>query len=277
MLAIGHVMRYTPYSQKIKALVESGAIGELVNVQHLEPVGWYHFAHSYVRGNWHNEAQSSSMLMAKCCHDLDWLRWIFARPCTAVSSFGSLRHFTRAHRPANATDKCLTCPEQDKCAYSAKRIYLDAAKSGTTTWPVNIVAENPTVENVEAALRTGSYGRCVYGGMDNDVLDNQVVNMEFEGGLTASFTVAAFTQEICVRKTRLFGTKGQIEGDGNVIRVFDFETLQSTTYEPLKEFKPPNTMMTGHTFGDYFLMKVWLLNHFAANSTTGVYRGCWCS
>lgn len=291
MLAIGHVMRYTPYSQKIKQLLDAGAIGELINVQHLEPVGWYHFAHSYVRGNWHNEAESSSMLMAKCCHDLDWLRWVFARPCTGVSSFGSLKHFTPANRPATATDTCLSCPLADTCAYSAKRIYLDAVKRGVTAWPVHVVAENPTVENVEAALRTGPYGRCVYGGSNNDVLDNQVVNLEFEGGLTASFTVAAFTQEICVRKTRLFGTKGQIEGDGNVVRVFNFETQQTSTYEPLKDMQAPRTMMTGHTYGDYYLMKVHrdtyihthtrvcaltqaLLKFFF--SVSGIYRGCSC-
>jgi predicted dehydrogenase len=68
ILAIGHVMRYTPYSRKIKALLDAGAIGRLINVQHLEPIGFWHFAHSYVRGNWRNEALSSSMLLAKACH-----------------------------------------------------------------------------------------------------------------------------------------------------------------------------------------------------------------
>ncbi|HEV7965038.1 MAG TPA: Gfo/Idh/MocA family oxidoreductase, partial [Actinoplanes sp.] len=49
-LAVCHVLRYTPLTRRIRALLDGGRVGELVSIQHLEPIGWWHFAHSYVRG-----------------------------------------------------------------------------------------------------------------------------------------------------------------------------------------------------------------------------------
>ena len=54
LFAVCHVLRYTAYTRKLKALVESGVIGDVVNIQHLEPVGYWHQAHSFVRGDWRN-------------------------------------------------------------------------------------------------------------------------------------------------------------------------------------------------------------------------------
>ncbi len=61
------VLRYSPYSKAVTEVVRSGALGPLINVVHIEPVGFYHYAHSYVRGNWAREQDSCFSLMTKSC------------------------------------------------------------------------------------------------------------------------------------------------------------------------------------------------------------------
>ena len=109
MLAVCHVMRYTPYTQALKKLLDAGRIGEIVSIQHLEPVGWWHQAHSFVRGNWRREDESSPMLLAKACHDVDWLIYLMGQVPSRVSSFGGLHHFRPEQRPAGAASRCLDC------------------------------------------------------------------------------------------------------------------------------------------------------------------------
>ncbi len=224
LLAVCNVLRYTPHTVALQRLLADGAIGEVQSIEHLEPVGWWHAAHSFVRGNWRNEGLSSSMLLAKSCHDLDWLLGIAGRPCERITSFGSLSYFNRAHQPVGAADRCLDCPAQVEtaCPYSAKRIYFGALELGVTDWPVSVITNDPSREGVHAARRDGPYGRCVYA-CDNDVVDHQVVSMEFEGGITASFTMTAFTT-MRGRNTRLLGSHGEITTDSQVITVDDFRT-----------------------------------------------------
>ncbi len=66
LFAVAHVLRYMPTNRLINDLMQSGVIGEVLHISHTEPVGWYHFAHSYVRGNWNNEKKATFSLMAKC-------------------------------------------------------------------------------------------------------------------------------------------------------------------------------------------------------------------
>ena len=206
LFGVCHVLRYTQYTQKLKHLIDSGAIGDIVGIDRLEPVGFWHMAHSFVRGNWRNESESGPMLLTKSCHDLDWIYYIMgSRPWTAVSSFGSLKHFRPEEAPPGAAERCLDCPVEADCPYSAKRIYLEVLRRGYTGWPVDVLTPDPTPESVLDALRTGPYGRCVYH-CDNDVVDHQVVAMEFEGGQTATFTMMAFTR-MRHRETRIFGTR----------------------------------------------------------------------
>jgi predicted dehydrogenase len=251
IFAVCHVMRYTRYTQMLKALVDAGEIGEIVSVQHLEPVGYWHQAHSFVRGNWRNQQESSFMLLAKSCHDLDWIRYIVGERCLSVSSFGALKHFRREEKPAAAGDalRCLHCAYEPECPYSAKKIYLNRVAEGYTGWPVSVLTPEPTLESVTEALETGPYGRCVYE-CDNDVVDHQVVNMLFEGSKTASFTMTAFNQA-SHRKTHIFGTRGEIYGDGEKIQVFDFLTDKSRIIDTEA---PDSSILGGHGGGDHGLM-----------------------
>jgi predicted dehydrogenase len=160
------------------------------------------------------------MLLAKCCHDLDWLGHVVGRPCTAVSSFGDLMHLRRSQRPAGAGDRCLECAIEPECPFSARRIYLERAERGETGWPLDVLAWPPTYENVLAAVSDGPYGRCVWAS-DNDVVDHQVVALEYEGGVTATLTMTAYSS-MRDRQTRIFGTRGELYCDGRFVEVYDF-------------------------------------------------------
>jgi predicted dehydrogenase len=229
VFGVCHVLQYTPYTRALMDLLGADAIGDVVSIHHLEPVGWWHHAHSFVRGNWRREDISSFMLLAKSCHDIDWLCHVMGADVARVSSFGSLSFFTRAHQPAQAADRCVDCALQDSCAYSATRIYLDRARAGATDWPLDVLDARPTVETIEHALASGPYGRCVWA-CDNDVVDHQVVTMEFDGGATAAFTMTAFTDH-ANRRTEIFGTQGCIKGDGRWLEVLDFRTGQTTRHD----------------------------------------------
>ncbi|MFI6389323.1 Gfo/Idh/MocA family protein [Nonomuraea sp. NPDC050540] len=252
VFAVCHVLRYTPYTRTLKQLLDAGAIGEIVSVQHLEPVGWWHQAHSYVRGNWRRTDESTFMLLAKSCHDLDWLVHIMGRQVTRVSSFGGLKHFRPENRPEGAADRCLDCAVESTCPYSAPRLYLPLA--GRESWPLTVITEDVSAAGVREALRTGPYGRCVYA-CDNDVVDHQVVNMEFEGGASAAFTMTAFTPQQH-RQTRIFGTHGSIEGDGVLLKVTDFVTGETSVVD--SSAAGDGTAGGGHGGGDEGLMAAFL-------------------
>ena len=179
LLQVCHVLRYTPFFSTLHAILESGRLGDIVTVEHRENVVYWHMAHSFVRGNWRNEALSSPMILAKCCHDLDILYWNLGAPVRALQSFGSLIHFRPENAPRGATARCTDgCPAASQCPFDARRLYLDPARAG---WPVSVISLDSSLPARQRALETGPYGRCVYR-CDNDVVDNQTVNMHFENG-----------------------------------------------------------------------------------------------
>ncbi|XP_070579331.1 putative oxidoreductase YteT isoform X2 [Ptychodera flava] len=256
MLSVCLVFRYQESKVKIKEIIESGAIGKVVNIQHTEPVGYFHFAHSYVRGNWRAEKSSAFSLLTKSCHDIDLIYyWMGNSKCTQVSSFGSLNHFRKENKPVGAGYRCSDCSVEGGCPYSAKKIYMDG--KNPSEWPTNLITDVYDIENVTDALKNGPYGRCVYE-CDNDVCDNQVVNFTFEGGRTASFTMVAFTEKICESQTRIFGTKGEITCDGfGPVYVYDFNTGTTSSYVH-SQTAPPGSHLWGHGCSDYFLMDAFI-------------------
>jgi predicted dehydrogenase len=250
IVAVCHVLRYTTYFRKLREVVASGILGEVVSIEHLEPVGYWHQGHSFVRGNWRNVATSCPMILAKSCHDLDIIRWLMDEPCLSVASYGSLKHFKKENAPPGSTARCIDgCAVEKECPYSALKLYMDMKNSG---WPVSVITEDVSEAGRIKALREGPYGRCVYH-CDNDVVDHQVLAMEFGKERTASFTMAAFTTGS--RRTRVMGTMGEAMGDTRYITIENFRNRQKETIDT----KLAETgISSGHGGGDYGLMEAFI-------------------
>jgi predicted dehydrogenase len=247
IVAVCHSLRYHRGFRKVKELVAAGAIGEVVNVDQLEQIAYFHFAHSYVRGNWGNAGRATPLLLAKSCHDLDYIAWLVDRPCRRVASFGSLTHFTPANAPPGASTRCLDgCAAEPACTYSAVRQYVQADR---TAWPARVISVDHSREAHLAAIAEGPYGRCVYRA-DNDVVDHQVAILEFEGGATATLTVTAFTQGQG-RRVRVHGTRGELAFDERTITLRTFADGDVTTIVPAPEPGP-------HGGGDMRVLAAWL-------------------
>lgn len=226
-VCVCHVLRYAPAFVKVGELLDEGRIGRLVTVESLEQVAYFHQAHSYVRGNWRRAEETTPMILAKCCHDLDLMQYYAGAKCLSVSSVGDLTYFTKENAPDGATARCLDCPHKNGCPYSAKRIYIDRwfeQGKPENTWPQNVIttAYPLTEEAIYEAIENGPYGRCVFA-CDNDVVDHQITQMRFENGVTATLTMTAFTYG-GGRETRLHGTLGEIllSEERNLIEVRTF-------------------------------------------------------
>ncbi|TKG94319.1 Gfo/Idh/MocA family oxidoreductase [Puteibacter caeruleilacunae] len=250
IVAVCHVLRYTSYFRKIKEIIDAGEIGDIVSVQHLEPVERIHMSHSFVRGNWGNSKQSTPMILSKSCHDTDILRWLVGKPCKRVSSFGSLSLFQEKNAPAGSTSRCTDgCKVERDCPYSAIKIYKEHRAWGQH---FNFELRSADEETILNELRTGPYGRCVYH-CDNDVVDHQICNFEFEDDITVSFSMEAHTH-YGRRRTRIFGTKGDISGDQDRLVHHNAITGKTKEYDASQINSGDNAAFYGHGGGDYWLM-----------------------
>ena len=226
--AVCHVLRYSAYFRALKRMIGNGAVGNPVTIRHFEPVNFWHFAHSFVRGNWRRSDQSSPFVLAKCCHDMDLLLYLSGRKPKSLQSYGNLFHFRADQAPEGHADRCVACSVEAGCPYSATRFYGDHLRQGRAGWPLDVVTDELSEEGLRRALETGPYGRCVYH-CDNDVPDHQTVSLLFEGGLTASLTATAFTDHR-ERETEILGTHGSLTGDGQTIVHMDFLTRAVTRH-----------------------------------------------
>lgn len=225
-IIVCHVLRYTTFFNKLKEIIGSGRIGDVVTICANENVGYWHQAHSFVRGNWRNSDQTSPMILQKSCHDMDILTWLVGKKCKSVSSVGGIQLFKKECAPEGATPYCLGgCKAKEECIFDAEKIYVTSPKTGCAkgnSWISSILSVENTVESTYEALKNGQYGRCVYL-CDNNVVDHQQTNLLMEDGSTISFTMCAFT-ESCYRYFKAMGTKGEIEADmkSNLIHVREF-------------------------------------------------------
>jgi len=208
-VVVCHVLRYTPFFRKMKEIIDSGAIGEVMAIDAIENVLYWHQAHSFVRGNWRNTAETSPMILQKSCHDMDIYLWLAGQHSKAVSSFGSLKYYKPELAPKGATPRCdENCPHFKTCPYNVYDAYIAKAENGNFNWPVDVVAPDKTMESLVKNLKNGPYGRCVYH-CDNDMVDHQVVNILLENGGTIAFTMCAFTSHGS-RRAHIMGTKGDM-------------------------------------------------------------------
>src|SRR6266550_4315849 len=208
LLQVAHVLRYAPFFLAVREVITSGRLGAIVSVDWRENLVYWHFAHSYVRGNWGNTTHSSPMILTKCCHDLDLLVWMFGR-CEQLSSSGSLTHFTKDAVGPEIPERCTDgCPIADACPYFAPRVYLDRLRENPASFAVAAVTLDRTPEGVMRALETGPYGRCVYRS-DNDAVDHQVVLMHFASGLSVSLTMQG-SSHVEGRTVRIDGTRATL-------------------------------------------------------------------
>lgn len=245
-LIICHVLRYSNYYGKIKEIISSGKIGDFVAINHTENIGYFHYAHSYVRGNWRDEFTSTPSLLAKCCHDLDLIAWFADSPCKSVSSVGDLRYFRKENAPEGAAMRCMDgCKAKKNCPYDAESLYITdpfyKAKfikfMGRT---LTGKAKNSKADIVNA-IRFGDYGRCVYHS-DNNVCDHQLVNMTFENGVKAVLTMTAFSDKM-FRESHIMGTKGELIGYGNKLKMRIFgSSPKNVSFGPVS--------LGGHVEGD---------------------------
>ncbi len=248
LVLVCHVLRFTKFFCGLKSIIDSGAIGDIVHIQHAECVGNLHQSHSFVRGNWKNSDESAPMILAKSCHDMDILSYLIGRECKRIHSFGSLTYFTRENAPVDAPEYCIDgCPHADECFYYAPKLYLETFQRDgfptalTKNW-------NPTDEELISALRTTEYGKCVFK-CSNNVVDHQTVNLEYEGGVTANFTMCAFNKGS--RNIRIMGTRGEIIANMNedFYTVYDFKTLKYNKIN-ITDAVTDDSINGGHGGGD---------------------------
>lgn len=254
IVAVCHVLRYAPYFVKLRELMQSGAIGEIISLQHMEPIEHTHMAHSYVRGNWHNSQETTPIILAKSCHDLDIIKWMLGKESRKIQAFGNLKWFKKENAPEGSTTRCTGgCAIESVCPYSALRIYYrERQRTYVFDLPEEKDKQGDAILNY---LKTTDYGRCVYR-MDNDQCDHYTTNILFKDNVTASFNMEAFTPWRG-RRTRIMGSMGFIEGDMNQFTIYDFRTGKSKKYES-KALDVENYKNEGHGGGDWRLVADWI-------------------
>lgn len=244
ILTVCHVLRYSTFFSELKKIVDNKEdIGDIMTINWTENVGYYHQAHSFVRGNWRNSEESSSMLLQKCCHDMDLIQWLVDKQCEKISSFGSLSYFKESYAPEGSAERCIDCAVEQDCVYSALKWYYND-KEG---WPGNTVEPSTDLKKRLEAIKTGRYGKCVYRS-DNDVVDHQVVNMQFDGDVTVAFTMSAFNKDQC-RTFQIGTTKAEIIGSTltNEITIKYYNGKRMTIR--------PEEVMGGHGGADTLIMR----------------------
>ena len=225
-VSVCFILRLHPYWRKMRSLISSPRFGRLLSVHHEVNAGIDRCVHTFVRGLWSREEESSPLILSKCCHDLDLLVYLCGSEPVKTASFGSLGWFRSENAPEGAGKRCLDCPLESSCAFSAVDLYRRR-----NLWNENFprLPEESLEDAVERELRTGRYGRCVYA-CDNDVTDHQSVLMEMSDGTVVSMRLNCLTMDDN-RLTTVNASGGEIRGDGERITVRWFDTAETEVFD----------------------------------------------
>jgi len=246
IVGVCHVLRYTPYFRELKQILDAKMIGEVISMQHLEPIEYIHMSHSYVRGNWRNSQMTAPIILAKSSHDADIIRWLVNNPFDMIHCFGNLKWFKKENAPAGSTERCIDgCAVESTCPYSALQIYYrDRKRLHVFDLPDD---KSKWDKAILKGLKTTNYGRCVYQ-MDNDQPDHLTLNILFKNGATAVFSMEAFVSYEG-RRTRIMGSTGDIYGDMENFTLTSFRTGKKLTWSMKTD---------SHGGGDHPMVKDWV-------------------
>lgn len=268
IVVVCHVLRYTPFFSTIKDIIDSGKLGKIISIQHNENIGNFHFAHSFVRGNWRNSDETSPLIMQKSCHDMDILTWLTNSNADKIASFGELKYLRSENAPENSAMRCSECKLKGTCHYSAYKAYLPVRGS----WPATVLTLDQSEEGIIKAIEEGPYGRCVFH-CDNNVCDNQVTLIHFKNGVNVTFHLSAYTNRMC-RTLKIMCEKGEIRGHDaeNSIEIIPFASNEADPVR--KEIIRTRIPVGGHGGGDVGLVKNFfeILRNRNSNSISSVER-----
>ena len=204
LFMVAYNNRYSSFYTKLKEIVDDKKLGDLINISYNVDIGYQNFVHNYVRGNWRITSDTATIMLTNSCQDIDMMINLSKGKCQKVSCFSDLRIFNWENFNTKMSENCFRCGEEELCPFSAKKIYLQEDKLIN-----NSVHINPTKDNLEAILKQGPYGKCVFY-CDNDVCDNLTSIFKFDNKVTSNFNINAFTKE-SDKKIRLFFKEGEVE------------------------------------------------------------------
>jgi predicted dehydrogenase len=180
IFSMGFVLRYAPFYQRIKELIDDGVLGNLISFEFNETIAPDHGG--YIMGDWRRKREwAGTHLLEKCCHDFDLANWLTGSAPVKAASFGGLNFFL----PENSHQKDRVGPHENGVP-----AYLSWQAGGIYT------SEN-RLDPFEA---------------DKDIVDNQVAILEYANGVRATFHTNLNTA-IQERRMYLCGTEGTIRGD----------------------------------------------------------------
>lgn len=256
-VGICHPLRYHPFFVKLRELArDEELIGSIVRIEYTENIGIDRMTHAFVRGLWRNEAQSNTLLVSKCCHDIDYLVWLTGSAASAVGTSGGLSLFRPEMAPAGngGAGRCLDCLIERDCPYSAVGLYLRRRK-----WLRHFdLPDGFGDEDIRRVLRETTYGKCVYRVGDNDVWDQQTILMTLRNGVEVSLNVNGVTSDEG-RRVHIMGSRGELWGDESTIRLRRYPTAGLPTDQLQREWHfPALADAPGHAGADYVLVEDFL-------------------